>query len=54
MPELQNESFSTVVTSWGGGSFLAERSIYWDANGVVWADGTNGTPILFPQSTFIP
>jgi hypothetical protein len=54
MPELQNESFSTYVRSNGGGSFLVERSIYWNAGGVFWAGGSSGSPAHMPQTLFVP
>jgi hypothetical protein len=54
MPELQNESFSTFVRSNGGGSFLVERSIYWNAGGVFWAGGTSGSPAHMAQTLFVP
>jgi hypothetical protein len=54
MPELQNESFSTFVRANGGGSFLVERSIYWDAGGIFCAGGTSGSPAHMPQTLFVP
>jgi hypothetical protein len=54
MPELQNESFSTVVRTWGGASFTVERSMYWSTKDVFWAGGSNTTGSLLPQTLFIP
>lgn len=45
IPELQNDSFSTIIESTNGQAIYTERSMYWDANGVFWAGGiaTAGT-----------
>ena len=44
--ELQNESFGARIES-NGVPIAVERSIYWNANGIFWAGGTNalGTPL---------
>ena len=44
VPELQDRGFGAYITSTA--PIAVERSMYWDANGVVWAAGTNalGTP----------
>jgi hypothetical protein len=47
VPELANESFSTVVTS--DRPIFAERAMYSnDTNGVIWAAGTNATATAVP------
>jgi hypothetical protein len=54
MPELQNESFSTVARTWSGASFTVERSMYWSTKDVFWAGGSNTTGSLLRQTLFIP
>ncbi len=41
VPELTNEQFGAVITS--DQPIAVERALYWDANGQVWAAGTNAT-----------
>jgi hypothetical protein len=45
--ELQNESFGARIDVTNGVAIAIERSIYWNANGIFWAGGTNalGTPL---------
>jgi hypothetical protein len=45
VPELANESFSALVS--GNGPIIVERAMYSNADGAIWAAGTNatGTPI---------
>jgi hypothetical protein len=43
VPELQNESFGARVTVTNGVGILVERAMYWDAEGMIWAGGTNAT-----------
>jgi hypothetical protein len=45
VPELANESFGAVVESTR--PIVVERAMYSDANGVIWAAGSNatGTPL---------
>jgi hypothetical protein len=45
VPELIDESFGTVIASTQ--PIVVERSLYSNANGVIWAAGTNatGTPL---------
>jgi autotransporter-associated beta strand protein len=45
--ELQNESFGARIDVTNGVPIAVERSIYWNANGIFWAGGTNalGTPL---------
>jgi autotransporter-associated beta strand protein len=47
VPELRNESFGARIEVTNGIPIAVERSMYWNANGVFWAGGTNalGTPI---------
>ena len=41
VPELQNESFGAQIDVTNGVDIAVERSLYWNANGVFWAGGTN-------------
>jgi hypothetical protein len=45
VPELTNEHFGALITS--SQPIAVERALYWDANGQIWAAGTNatGTPL---------
>jgi hypothetical protein len=45
VPELTNEHFGALVVS--DQAIAVERAVYWDANGQIWAAGTNatGTPL---------
>jgi autotransporter-associated beta strand protein len=47
VPELQNESFGARIDVTNGIDIAVERSLYWSANGVFWAGGTNAlaTPV---------
>jgi autotransporter-associated beta strand protein len=47
VPELADESFGALIESTNGVNIAVERSLYWTANGVFWAGGTNalGTPL---------
>ncbi len=47
VPELVNENFGAVITS--ELPIVVERSMYWDANGIVWAAGTSATATKLPQ-----
>src|SRR5581483_4157352 len=47
VPELVNERFGAVITS--ELPIVVERSMYWDANGIVWAAGTSATATKLPQ-----
>jgi hypothetical protein len=47
VPALANESFGVAIESTG--PITVERSIYWDANGAVWAAGTNVTATRLPE-----
>jgi hypothetical protein len=46
VPELSDESFATIVESTQ--AIVAERSMYTDANGVIWSAGTNATGSRLP------
>ncbi len=46
VPELTNEHFGALVTS--DQPIAVERALYWDANGQVWAAGTNATATRLP------
>ena len=46
VPELANEHFGAVVTS--DQPIAVEHALYWDANGVTWAAGTNATATRLP------
>jgi hypothetical protein len=51
VPELRTESFGARIEVTNGVPIAVERSLYWDANGVVfWAGGTNAlaTPLPVP------
>ena len=47
VPELHDESFGARIEVTNGVAIAVERSLYWDANGIFWAGGTNAlaTPI---------
>jgi len=46
VPELANENFGALITS--DQPIAVERALYWDANGQVWAAGTNATATRLP------
>ena len=48
MPELQNESFGARIDVTNGVPIAVERSLYWNANGVFWAGGTNALATPLP------
>jgi autotransporter-associated beta strand protein len=50
VPELEGASFGAVINVTNGVPIAVERSLYWNANGALWAGGTNalGTPIPEP------
>jgi hypothetical protein len=49
VPELQNENFGALITSDQG--IVAEHAMYWNANGVLWAAGTNALGTLPYEET---
>ncbi len=46
VPELTNENFGAVITA--DQPIAVERALYWDANGQIWAAGTNATATRLP------
>jgi hypothetical protein len=46
VPELADEAFGTLIESTQ--PIVVERSMYSDANGVIWAAGTNATATRLP------
>ena len=48
VPELQNESFGARIESTNGVPIAVERSLYWNANGIFWAGGTNALAVPLP------
>ena len=50
VPELDGGSFGAVIDVKNGVPIAVERSLYWNANGVLWAGGTNAlaTPLPVP------
>lgn len=48
VPALQNEAFAAKVEVSNGVGIVVERSLYWNAGGVVWAGGTNVTATRIP------
>ena len=51
VPELANESFSTIIESPVLSGVSAEHSLYFDADGVSWAAGANATSLPYPRTT---
>jgi autotransporter-associated beta strand protein len=47
VPEMSDESFGALIESTNTVNIAVERSLYWSANGIFWAGGTNalGTPL---------
>jgi hypothetical protein len=48
VPELADESFGALIEATQ--PIVVERSMYNDANGTIWAAGTNATATLLPDS----
>jgi hypothetical protein len=46
VPELANEHFGAMITS--DHPIAVERAVYWNANGQIWAAGTNATATKLP------
>jgi hypothetical protein len=46
VPELTNGQFGALITS--DQPIAVERALYWDANGQIWAAGTNATGTRLP------
>lgn len=49
VPELRDESFGARIEVTNGVPIAVERSLYWDANGVFWAGGTNALATPLPE-----
>jgi len=47
-PLLQDEAFGAKVEATNGVGIVVERSIYWNAGGVIWAGGTNVAATRLP------
>jgi hypothetical protein len=48
VPELHDESFGARIEVTNGVAIAVERSLYWDANGIFWAGGTNALATPLP------
>ena len=48
VPELHDESFGARIEVTNGVPIAVERSLYWDANGIFWAGGTNALATPLP------
>jgi hypothetical protein len=48
VPEMHDESFGALIEVTNGVLIAAERSMYWDAQGVFWSGGTNATGTRLP------
>ena len=48
VPEMHDESFGTLIEVTNGVPIAAERSMYWDAQGVFWSGGANATGMRLP------
>ena len=48
VPELQNETFASVIASTNGVPIVVERAVYWSGIGAFWAGGTNATAVVLP------
>jgi autotransporter-associated beta strand protein len=48
VPELQNSSFGAIIEVLNDVPIAVERSLYWDANGALWAGGTNALATRLP------
>jgi hypothetical protein len=46
VPELSDESFGSVIESTQ--PVIVERSLYTNANGIIWSAGTNATAARLP------
>jgi hypothetical protein len=50
VPELQNSSFGAIIEVLNDVPIAVERSLYWNANGVFWAGGTNALATRLPPN----
>lgn len=48
-PELAGESYGARIAVTNGVRIAVERSMYWNANGIFWAGGTNALASPLPQ-----
>jgi hypothetical protein len=48
VPQLQNRSFGALVEVTNNVPIAVERSLYWNANGIFWAGGTNALATPLP------
>jgi autotransporter-associated beta strand protein len=48
VPEMRDESFGALIEVTNGVPIAAERSMYWDSQGVFWSGGTNATGTRLP------
>jgi autotransporter-associated beta strand protein len=48
VPEIQNQSFAALIAVTNNVPIAVERSMYWNANGVFWAGGTNALATRLP------
>jgi hypothetical protein len=48
VPGLEATSAAAAITSEQGLPLAVERSMYWNANGIFWAGGSNGMGIAAP------
>jgi hypothetical protein len=48
VPELQNEAFGATVVVTNSVPIFVERSLYWGADGTIWAGGTNAVATRLP------
>jgi autotransporter-associated beta strand protein len=49
VPELQNESFGTLIQVTAGEPIAVERSMYWNVEGRFWSGGTNAVGTIVPR-----
>jgi uncharacterized repeat protein (TIGR01451 family) len=47
-PELQNHSFTTLISTGGDVPIVVERSMYWDGAGITWSGGSNASATRLP------
>jgi uncharacterized protein len=47
-PELQNHSFTTLVSTSGEAPIVVERSMYWDGAGITWSGGSSASATGLP------
>ena len=47
-PELQNQSFMTLIATRGDVPIVVERSMYWNGAGLTWSGGSNAVATRLP------